>query len=70
MLRALLRPLAFSLCFSLAAGSMAPAAQGAQLPVGAPAPDFKIEQWYNYDGAGSLHELRGRVVLLKFWRSW
>jgi hypothetical protein len=36
--------------------------------VGQPAPDFELP-WMNHDGPGSLAELRGRVVLLEFWRS-
>lgn len=33
------------------------------------APEVEL-QWLNYDGPSSLSELRGRVVLLEFWRTW
>jgi peroxiredoxin len=36
--------------------------------VGQPAPDFELA-WLNHEGPGTLAELRGRVVLLEFWRS-
>ena len=37
---------------------------------GTPAPDVQF-QWLNdADGAASLSEMRGRVVLLDFWRTW
>jgi hypothetical protein len=41
----------------------------AQVEVGDPAPDFPIE-WVNYDAGDSLADLRGRVVLIEFWRTW
>ena len=41
----------------------------AQFDVGDPAPDFEIE-WLNFDAGNSLADLRGRVVLLEFWRTW
>jgi hypothetical protein len=38
--------------------------------VGRRAPDVELG-WLNRPGApGTLHELRGRVVLLEFWRTW
>jgi thiol-disulfide isomerase/thioredoxin len=36
--------------------------------VGEPAPNFELP-WLNHDGPATLAELRGRVVLLEFWRS-
>jgi len=46
-----------------------PAPQG--VSVGQEAPDFEIAQWRNFpEGASSLADLRGRVVLLDFWRTW
>jgi hypothetical protein len=41
----------------------------AQVEVGDRAPDFEIE-WVNFDAGDSLADLRGRVVLIEFWRTW
>lgn len=39
--------------------------------VGQEAPDFEITEWRNFpEGASTLADLRGRVVLLDFWRTW
>jgi len=39
--------------------------------VGQEAPDFEISEWRNFpEGASTLADLRGRVVLLDFWRTW
>jgi hypothetical protein len=39
--------------------------------VGQEAPDFEIAEWRNFpEGASTLADLRGRVVLLDFWRTW
>jgi len=41
------------------------------ISVGEEAPDFEIAEWRNFpEGASSLADLRGRVVLLDFWRTW
>jgi len=37
--------------------------------VGQPAPDFELA-WMNHEGGETLADLRGRVVLLEFWRTW
>ena len=37
--------------------------------VGYTAPDFDMT-WMNREGESSLADLRGRVVLLEFWRTW
>jgi len=50
----------------------APAAL-AQVPVGSPAPEIEIAEWTNRPATATgdtLGDLRGRVVLLKFWRTW
>jgi len=50
----------------------APAAL-AQVPVGSQAPDIEIAEWTNRPATATgdtLGDLRGRVVLLKFWRTW
>lgn len=39
------------------------------VPVGTPAPDFSGE-WWNAPPGQSLAEMRGRVVLVEFWRTW
>jgi hypothetical protein len=41
----------------------------AQVRVGDFASDFTAK-WLNHEGGDSLSELRGRVVLLEFWRTW
>ena len=41
----------------------------AQLAVGDPAPNFEAE-WLNFEEGHSLADLRGRVVLIDFWRTW
>lgn len=39
--------------------------------VGQEAPDFEISEWRNFpEGASTLADLRGRVVLIDFWRTW
>jgi hypothetical protein len=39
--------------------------------IGQEAPDFEIAEWRNFpEGASTLADLRGRVVLLDFWRTW
>jgi len=57
----------------LAAGftsASAPAPAGG-VSIGQEAPDFEIAEWRNFpEGASSLADLRGRVVLLDFWRTW
>lgn len=43
----------------------------AALEVGQAAPDIEFVEWRNFPaGASSLADLRGRVVLLDFWRTW
>jgi hypothetical protein len=43
----------------------------AELSIGAEAPDFEISEWRNFpEGASTLADLRGRVVLIDFWRTW
>lgn len=37
--------------------------------VGAEAPDIGLA-WVNRDGESRLSDLRGRVVLLEYWRTW
>jgi hypothetical protein len=37
--------------------------------VGSEAPSFDLA-WINRDGESSLADLRGRVLLLEFWRTW
>lgn len=37
--------------------------------VGAQAPDVRLA-WLDGRPESTLHELRGRVVLLEFWRTW
>ena len=37
--------------------------------VGQPAPDFDLT-FLNHEGGDSLADLRGRVVLIEFWRTW
>lgn len=39
--------------------------------VGDEFPDFAIDSWLNFsEEADSIHDLRGRVVLIDFWRTW
>ena len=39
--------------------------------VGDEFPDFEIDSWLNFpEGASTIHDLRGRVILLDFWRTW
>jgi hypothetical protein len=33
------------------------------------APDIELD-WLNHEGGDSLADLRGRIVLLEFWRTW
>jgi len=41
------------------------------ISVGQEAPDFEIAEWRNFpEGASTLADLRGRVVLIDFWRTW
>ena len=49
-----------------------PAASSAGgVEIGQQAPDFEFIEWRNFpEGASSLADLRGRVVLLDFWRTW
>ncbi|MAB80835.1 MAG: hypothetical protein CMJ89_15915 [Planctomycetes bacterium] len=48
-----------------------PTPQPEGISVGQEAPDFEITEWRNFpEGASSLADLRGRVVLLDFWRTW
>jgi nitrous oxide reductase accessory protein NosL len=37
--------------------------------IGQPAPDFDLT-FLNHEGGDSLADLRGRVVLIEFWRTW
>ena len=37
--------------------------------VGKTAPDFELD-WLNHEGGDTLADLKGRVVLLEFWRTW
>jgi len=42
-----------------------------ELVVGDDYPDIEVGAWLNFpDGGDSIHELRGRVVLVDFWRTW
>lgn len=57
----------------LAALALAAPSAVAQVPIGTQAPDFEIAEWHNRPATASgdsLADLRGRVVLLKFWRTW
>jgi hypothetical protein len=39
--------------------------------IGQEAPEIEFVEWRNFpEGASSLADLRGRVVLLDFWRTW
>jgi hypothetical protein len=54
-------------------GAPAPtySAVAAGVEVGQEAPDIEFAEWRNFpEGASSLADLRGRVVLLDFWRTW
>ena len=54
----------------LLAAALAPAAS-AQVWVGGPAPDIEVDQWFNgIDGAETISELRGKVIMLEFWATW
>lgn len=49
----------------------APPSAADGVSVGMEAPDFEFVEWRNFpEGASSLADLRGRVVLLDFWRTW
>ena len=37
--------------------------------IGVAAPDVRLA-WLDGSPGGTLHDLRGRVVLLEFWRTW
>jgi hypothetical protein len=53
-----------------AAAALGPAlTSAAEVEIGDPAPDFEIE-WVNCNAGSSLADLRGRVVLIEFWRTW
>lgn len=55
-----------ALLTALAGGFGAPAARAAG--VGDPAPDF-AGKWINHADT-TLADLKGRVVLIEFWRTW
>ena len=43
----------------------------AGIAVGDEFPDIEVAAWLNFpDGAGTIHDLRGHVVLIDFWRTW
>jgi hypothetical protein len=61
-------PLALPLLLG-ACGSPEPKGQVSSAILGQQAPDVRL-QWLDGSEASSLAELRGRVVLLEFWRTW
>lgn len=54
----------------LATGLMLGAREAPTVAVGDPAPDFEGEWLGHEDDSGKLSDLRGRVVLMEFWRTW
>ncbi len=50
-------------------GSTAATSAAATASIGEPAPDFDLT-FLNHEGGDSLADLRGRVVLIEFWRTW
>jgi hypothetical protein len=59
-----MRRLLLSTCAALALAAAAPA----QVQVGDPAPDITGD--FLHTDAHALSDLRGRVVLVDFWRTW
>ena len=64
----LLAPLLLASALS-ACGSPEPSGPASEALIGRPAPDVTL-QWLDGSPQTSLDELRGRVVLLEFWRTW
>jgi hypothetical protein len=60
-------------CGSDAGGATEPAVTTAGAPasarLGQPAPDFELT-FLNHEGGDSLSDLKGRMVLIEFWRTW
>lgn len=54
---------------ALAAGTLQPS-EAPTLAEGAPAPNIEFDATWNLDGATSLADLEGRLVVLDFWRTW
>jgi len=53
----------------VACGSPDSRGPAADAVIGRQAPELTL-QWLDGSAAGSLTDLRGRVVLLEFWRTW
>jgi hypothetical protein len=62
-----MRRLLFSTCAALALAALSTIAP-AQVQVGDPAPEFTGD--FLHTDAHALADLRGRVVLVDFWRTW